>query len=78
MEKMLSIGDVSRLLNVRPDQVTALFYKGHLRDDLCPIIGGTRIIPEDYVDVIAMELKRRGIQPRRTIDGLPGDSKGSE
>ena len=64
MEELLSVGDVARRLNVRPSQVTQLFYERRLRDDLCPIVGGRRLIPHDYVEVIAMELKRKGVSVR--------------
>ena len=62
MVELLSVGDVARRLNVRPSQVTQLFYERRLRDDLCPIVGGRRLIPQDYVEVIAMELKRKGVR----------------
>ena len=56
--------DVLRWLgqrSVRPSQITQLFYERRLRDDLCPIVGGRRIIPVEYVDAIAMELRRKGV-----------------
>lgn len=62
MNELLSVGDVARLLAVRPSQVTQLFYERRLRDDLCPIVAGRRLIPPDYVTVIAMELRRKGIK----------------
>ncbi len=58
---LLGVGDVARRLGVRPAQVTQLFYERRLREDLCPIISGRRIIPEDYLPVIAMELRRKGV-----------------
>ena len=61
MTLLLSVGDVARQLNVKPASITQLFYERRLRDDLCPIVGGRRIIPPDYIDVIAMELRRKGI-----------------
>ena len=59
---LLSVGDVARRLGVRPSQVTQLFYERRIRDDRCPIVGGRRIIPDDFVAVIAMELRRKEIQ----------------
>ena len=64
MDELLGVGDVARRLNVRPSQVTQLFYERRLRDDLCPIVGGRRLIPHDYVAIIAMELKRKGVSVR--------------
>ena len=62
--KLLSVGDVARKLGVRPSQVTQLFYEQRLRDDLCPIVAGRRLIPPDYCEVIALELRRKGISVR--------------
>ena len=45
---------------IRPRWITDLFYQRELRDDLCPIIGGRRLIPRDYLPVIAMALRRHG------------------
>ena len=64
MQELLCVGDVARLLGVKPSQITALFYERRLRDDLCPIVGGRRIIPQDYVEVIAIELRRKGVTVR--------------
>ncbi len=64
--KQLSVSDVARRLDVRPAQITQLFYERRVRDDLAPIIGGRRLIRPDLVDVIAMELRRKGIAVRRS------------
>ena len=62
MNEFLSVGDVARRLSVRPPQITDLFYKRMLRDDLCPIVGGRRLIPAEYVDQIAAALRRKGVR----------------
>ena len=46
---------------VRPRDISTLFYQRELRDDLCPIVGGRRLIPRNYLDVIAMALRRKGL-----------------
>ena len=61
MSDVLFVGDVAKKLGVRPQQITALFYERRIRDDVCPVVGGRRIIPPEAVDVIAMELRRKGI-----------------
>ena len=61
MSNPLSVGDAAKILGVRPAEITALFYQQKLCGDRCPIIGGRRIIPADYVEIIAMELRRKGI-----------------
>ena len=60
-ETPLSVGEVGREFGVRPSVITALFYEGRLRDDLCPIVAGRRLIPSSYLRIIAMELRRKGI-----------------
>ena len=60
----LSVGDVGRQLGVNPKLITDLFYQRLMRDDLCPIVGGRRLIPESVVPVIAMQLRRKGVTVR--------------
>ena len=59
--QVFSVGDVARQLEVRPSRVTQLFYEGRVRQDRCPVVAGRRLIPADMVDVIAMALRRKGI-----------------
>lgn len=54
----LSVSEAARRLMARPKDISDLFYRRRLRDDLCPIVAGRRLIPEDYVDCIAQVLKR--------------------
>ena len=58
--KVLGVGDVARQLGVRPSLISQLFYERRFRDDLCPVISGRRLIPASYVEIIAMELRRKG------------------
>ncbi|MBN1341748.1 MAG: hypothetical protein JXQ73_03665 [Phycisphaerae bacterium] len=58
--KHLSVSEVARRLKARPRDISDLFYRRRLRDDLCPIVGGRRLIPESYVETIAAELARSG------------------
>ena len=60
----LGVGDVAKRLGVRPTQITQLFYEQRLRNDLCPIVAGRRLIPPSYVAVIAIGLRRKGIDVR--------------
>lgn len=63
---ILSVSGVAKLIAsetghmVRPRDITLLFYNGELRDDLCPIVGGRRVIPESYVAQIETALRRSG------------------
>jgi hypothetical protein len=59
--RALSVGEVARQIpGARPQDITALFYRGELRDDLCPIVAGRRLIPPEYVELIRAALNRRG------------------
>ena len=44
---------------IRPRDISLLFYERQLRDDLCPIVGGRRLIPPDYLPQIESALHRR-------------------
>lgn len=54
----LSVSEAARRLKARPKDISDLFYRRRLRDDLCPIVAGRRLIPEDYLDRLAQVLKR--------------------
>jgi hypothetical protein len=70
--KHLSVLEAARRLKARPRDISDLFYRRRLRDDLCPIVGGRRLIPEGYVETIAAELTRAG-RPVEivTVQGCP-------
>jgi hypothetical protein len=59
----LSVSEVARRLGVKPKTISDLFYQRELRDDLCPIIGGRRLIPRDYVVEVEQALVERGFLP---------------
>jgi hypothetical protein len=61
----LSVSEAARRLGARPRDISDLFYQRVLRDDLCPITAGRRMIPVDYLDCIVQALKRSG----RTVGG---------
>lgn len=56
----LSVLEAARRLGARPRDISDLFYRRELRDDLCPMVGGRRLIPEDYIDRISTALRRHG------------------
>ena len=62
MMDFLSVGEAARLCNARsPKDVTALFYRGEVRDDIWPIVGGRRVIPRESMPPLEMVLKRKGL-----------------
>jgi hypothetical protein len=64
---MATVGAVARLLGVRPQIISHLFYSGRLRDDLCPVVSGRRLIPDTYVPQIEAALRRHGVTVRQQV-----------
>lgn len=64
MPTFLSVSEAARRLGVRPKDISDAFYQRRLRDDLCPIIAGRRLIPDDYLEQIAKTLKL----PRKRVE----------
>jgi len=56
----LTVGQAADRLGVRPADVSSLFYRRKLRVDMCPLIGGRRLIPPSYLDSIERVLRREG------------------
>lgn len=52
-----TVSEVARRLAVRPREISDLFYQRRLNDQMCPIIGGRRLIPVDYLPVIRAVLE---------------------
>jgi hypothetical protein len=57
MKTYRTVSDVSRRLSVRPRDISDLFYQRALNDAVCPVIGGRRLIPSDYLPTIQAKLK---------------------
>ena len=60
MGETLTVSEAARQIGARPRDITDLFYRRLLRDDLCPIVGDRRLIPQDYLPQIAAALRRKG------------------
>jgi hypothetical protein len=56
----VSVSEAARRLRAKPRDISDLFYRRQLRDDLCPIVAGRRLIPESYLDLVALALKHAG------------------
>lgn len=82
------VSDVARRIGAHPKDISDLFYRRILRDEVCPIIGGRRLIPESYVPEIARVLQRRArqagpvtgpcAQGAETTGAAPGSPFGEE
>lgn len=64
MSDYLSVGQAADRLGVPPRAITSAFYDRKLDTDRCPLMAGRRMIPIDYLDGIAFELRRLGKLPR--------------
>ena len=60
MPEYYTVSQVARQLGASPRDISDLFYRRTLRDDLCPILGGRRLIPGSYIETIRAALKRAG------------------
>lgn len=58
---VLSVSEAARQLGVKPKAISDLLYQRELRDDLCPIVGGRRLIPRNYLPTIREVLIERGL-----------------
>jgi hypothetical protein len=67
MSANLTVSDAARELSdelghvVRPRDISDLFYRRLLEDRHCPILGGRRLIPRDYLPAIVVALQGRGL-----------------
>ena len=57
----LSVSEAARLIGTRPKAISDLLYQRELRDDLCPIVGGRRLIPRSFLPRIRRVLVERGL-----------------
>lgn len=66
----VSVSAVARQLSqetrvtIPPNLISTLFYKRYLDDTRCPVVGGHRLIPSDYIPVIKQALRDRGVLPK--------------
>lgn len=63
-----TVSEVARQVGARPRDISDLFYQRLLSDEKCPIIGGRRIIPPDYLPVITATL--HDLHLRREAGGI--------
>ncbi len=68
MTQFLSVSQVARLLNALPRDISDLFYARKLRDDICPIVAGRRLIPKSYIHEIEATLRKKELKtPKREV-----------
>ncbi len=68
----LSVSDAARELGAKPKHISDLLYQRELRDDLCPIVAGRRLIPRRYLPEILKALIKRGmVQAHEAVGVAP-------
>jgi hypothetical protein len=58
--QQLIVSEVARRLGARPKVMSDLFYLRKLNDEVCPVVGGRRLIPKSYLPVIEATLRDLG------------------
>lgn len=56
----LIVSEVARRIGARPKDISDLFYLRRLDDKKCPVVGGRRLIPVDYIPEIEKTLRQFG------------------
>jgi len=56
----LSVSDVARQIGANPKEISDLFYQRKLDGERCPIVGGRRLIPKDYLPEIEIKFRTIG------------------
>ena len=65
-----TVSDVGRRFGVAPRVISDLFYARKLDDRRCPIIGGRRLIPAEYLPTVEAALRRTGqLTPEAALAG---------
>ena len=65
--RSLTVSETARRLSretgqtVSPQDISNLFYKRHLDDERCPVVGRFRLIPEEYLPTIERVLREHGL-----------------
>jgi len=68
--KYFLTGELAKRWGILPKIITDCFYQGKLRDDICPVVSGRRIIPDWYIEHIERVLRREGKLPMQETGGV--------
>jgi hypothetical protein len=60
MGEFLTVSETARPWGIPPRLISDLFYARKLDDSRCPIVGGRRLIPRDYVAQVKAALRAAG------------------
>jgi hypothetical protein len=60
VQTYFTVSEVARRRGVPPRVISDLFYARRLDDSRCPIVGGRRLIPADYLPQIDAVLRAAG------------------
>lgn len=65
--KYYGAGEVARLFGVPPQAISNLLYRDRFHGDLCPLVAGRRVVPEEHLDKIESALRRAGFRTERKV-----------
>ena len=65
--RYVTVSEVARERGIPPRILSDLFYARKLSDSRCPIIGGRRMIPADYLPELDRILGEAGKLPNRQV-----------
>jgi hypothetical protein len=60
MGRFVIVSEAARQIGVAPRAISDLFYARRLDDERCPVVGGRRLIPLDYLPVVEAALRAAG------------------
>jgi hypothetical protein len=63
MSDYLSVSEAAARIGAKPKDLSDAIYLRKIDAERCPLIAGRRVIPVDYLDGIAIELRRMGKLP---------------
>jgi hypothetical protein len=66
VDRQFTVSEAARGWGVPPRLISDLFYQRHLDDARCPVVGGRRLIPQDYLPSIEAALRHAGHLPTET------------
>jgi hypothetical protein len=69
MTQLYSVGEAARLIGESARRTSDGFYKNWFDTTACPLIGGRRMVPADYLPTLAAILRQRRAKVRSSDPG---------
>jgi hypothetical protein len=69
MTRLTTAGELGDRLGVDPREISQVLYRLPALREMCPVVGVSRIIPEEAIPLIRAELVRLGKLPSEEVSG---------